>query len=210
LYPSSGAGAWEAAIVNTLSSGDRVLMTETCHFATLWRQMAVGWGLVVDFVPGDWRRAADPTVIEARLVEDRAHMIKAVMVVHNETSTGSTSNIARVRKAIDAAAHPALLLVDAISSLGSIDVRHDEWRINVSVSGSQNPEPELSRRDPHLPVVCHDVVALDAVRRACRLGHWFSFGETSGRRINRLPVILGSHHKRREPACCSQNFCEVR
>jgi len=137
LYPSSGTGAWEAAIVNTLSHGDTVLMTETGHFATLWRQMAARWGLDVDFVPGDWRRAADPAVIEAKLAEDRAHKIKAVMVVHNETSTGSTSNILRIRKAIDAAGHPALLLVDAISSLGSIDVCHDEWGVDVTVSCSQ-------------------------------------------------------------------------
>jgi alanine-glyoxylate transaminase/serine-glyoxylate transaminase/serine-pyruvate transaminase len=137
LYPSSGTGAWEAAIVNTLSAGDTVLMAETGHFATLWQKMAVRWGLVVDFLPGDWRRAADPAAIEARLIADRARKIKAVMVVHNETSTGSTSNIARVRKALDDAGHPALLLVDTISSLGSIDVRHDEWGIDVTVSCSQ-------------------------------------------------------------------------
>jgi alanine-glyoxylate transaminase/serine-glyoxylate transaminase/serine-pyruvate transaminase len=137
LYPSSGTGAWEAAIVNTLSAGDTVLMAETGHFATLWQKMAVRWGLVVDFLPGDWRHAADPAAIEARLVEDRARKIKAVMVVHNETSTGSTSNISHIRKALDDASHPALLLVDAISSLGSIDVRHDEWRIDVTVSCSQ-------------------------------------------------------------------------
>lgn len=137
IYPSSGTGAWEAAIVNTLSPGDRVLMVETGHFAVLWRQMAARWGIMVDFVPGDWRRGAEPAVIEAQLAEDRAHAIKAVMVVHNETSTGATSRIAEIRKAMDRAGHPALLLVDTISSLGSIDYRHDEWAVDVTVSCSQ-------------------------------------------------------------------------
>jgi alanine-glyoxylate transaminase / serine-glyoxylate transaminase / serine-pyruvate transaminase len=137
IYPSSGTGAWEAAIVNTLSPGDKVLMVETGHFATLWRQMAGRWGIEVDFIPGDWRHGVDPAVIEANLAEDRARVIKAVMVVHNETSTGVTSRIADVRKAIDAAGHPALLLVDTISSLGSADYRHDEWGVDVTVSCSQ-------------------------------------------------------------------------
>jgi alanine-glyoxylate transaminase/serine-glyoxylate transaminase/serine-pyruvate transaminase len=137
IYPSSGTGAWEAAIVNTLSPGDRVLMVETGHFATLWRKMAGRWGLEVDFIPGDWRRGADPAAVQAKLVEDRSHAIKAVMIVHNETSTGVTSRIGEIRKAMDAAAHPALLLVDAISSLGSADYRHDEWGVDVTVSCSQ-------------------------------------------------------------------------
>jgi alanine-glyoxylate transaminase/serine-glyoxylate transaminase/serine-pyruvate transaminase len=137
IFPSSGTGAWEAAIVNTLSPGDRVLMVETGHFATLWRQMAGRFGIEVDFVPGDWRRGADPALIEAKLTEDKARAIKAVMVVHNETSTGATSAVAEVRAALDAARHPALLLVDTISSLGSIDYRHDEWRVDVTVGGSQ-------------------------------------------------------------------------
>ncbi|MEE7457402.1 serine--glyoxylate aminotransferase [Methylorubrum populi] len=137
IYPGSGTGAWEATIVNTLSSGDRVLMFETGHFATLWRQMAARWGIEVDFVPGDWRGGVDPAVVEAKLAEDRGHAIKAVMVVHNETSTGVTSRIPPIRKAIDAAGHPALLLVDTISSLGSVDYRHDEWGVDVTVSGSQ-------------------------------------------------------------------------
>jgi len=137
IYPSSGTGAWEAAIVNTLSPGDRVLMAETGHFATLWRQMAARWGVEVDFIPGDWRRGADPAAIEAKLAEDRGHAIKAVMVVHNETSTGATSRIAEIRRAIDAAGHPALFLVDTISSLASVDYRHDEWQVDVTVSGSQ-------------------------------------------------------------------------
>lgn len=137
IYPSSGTGAWEAAIVNTLSPGDKVLMVETGHFATLWRNMAARWQIEVDFIPGDWRHGADPATIEAKLAEDRSHAIKAVMIVHNETSTGVTSRIEATRNAIDKAAHPALLLVDAISSLGSVDYRHDEWGVDVTVSCSQ-------------------------------------------------------------------------
>ncbi|MBB2962176.1 pyridoxal-phosphate-dependent aminotransferase family protein [Methylobacterium sp. R2-1] len=137
IYPGSGTGAWEATIVNTLSSGDRVLMFETGHFAALWRQMAARWGIEVEFVPGDWRHGVDPALVEAKLAEDRGHSFKAVMVVHNETSTGVTSRIPAIRKAIDAAGHPALLLVDTISSLGSVDYRHDEWGVDVTVSGSQ-------------------------------------------------------------------------
>lgn len=137
IYPSSGTGAWEAAIVNTLSPGDTVLMAETGHFATLWKQIATRFGIEVDFIPGDWRHGADPAAIEAKLAEDKARRIKAVMVVHNETSTGATSRIAEVRKAIDAAGHPALFMVDTISSLASVDYRHDEWQVDVTVSGSQ-------------------------------------------------------------------------
>lgn len=137
IYPASGTGAWEAALVNTLSPGDRVLMFETGQFATLWRQLAERLELEVDFVPGDWRHGVDPAQVEARLAEDRGHTIKAVCAVHNETSTGVTTRIDAVRKAIDAAGHPALLLVDTISSLGSIDYRHDEWGVDVTVAGSQ-------------------------------------------------------------------------
>ncbi|MGY4159091.1 alanine-glyoxylate transaminase/serine-glyoxylate transaminase/serine-pyruvate transaminase [Bradyrhizobium sp. USDA 4461] len=137
IFPSSGTGTWEAAIVNTLSPGDKVLMVETGHFATLWRQLAGRFGIEVDFLPGDWRRGADPARIEAKLADDTAHSIKAVMVVHNETSTGATSRIADIRAAIDRTAHPALLMVDTISSLGSVDYRHDEWKVDVSVSCSQ-------------------------------------------------------------------------
>jgi alanine-glyoxylate transaminase/serine-glyoxylate transaminase/serine-pyruvate transaminase len=137
IFPSSGTGAWEAAIVNTLSPGDKVLMVETGHFATLWRQMAARWGIDVDFVPGDWRHGADPATIEAKLAEDKGRAIKAVMVVHNETSTGVTSRIAEIRKAIDNVSHPALLMVDTISSLGSVDYRHEEWAVDVTVSCSQ-------------------------------------------------------------------------
>ena len=137
MYPGSGSGAWEAAIVNTLSPGDRVLMFETGHFADLWRRMAQKLGLEVDYVPGNWRRGADLGLAEMHLAADAVHQIKAVMVVHNETSTGSTSRIAEIRKIMDGARHPALLIVDAISSLGAIDLRHDEWGIDVTIVGSQ-------------------------------------------------------------------------
>ncbi|ANY17478.1 pyridoxal-phosphate-dependent aminotransferase family protein [Bordetella pseudohinzii] len=135
IYPASGTGAWEAALVNTLSPGDRVLMAETGHFATLWRRLAARLGLEVQFLEGDWRHGVDPARIEAALRADPG--IAAVCVVHNETSTGVTSDIPAVRAAIDRAGHGALLMVDTISSLGSIDYRHEEWRVDVSVSGSQ-------------------------------------------------------------------------
>ena len=137
VYPSSGTGAWEAALVNTLSPGDSVLAFETGHFALLWQSMASSLGLKVDLVPGDWRHGVDPAVVEERLAADTGHEIKAVCVVHNETSTGVTSRVAEVREAIDRAGHPALLLVDTISSLGSVDYRHDEWGVDVTVGGSQ-------------------------------------------------------------------------
>ena len=137
IFPASGTGAWEAALVNTLSPGDRVLMYETGHFATLWQSMAARLGLVPEFVEGDWRKGADPARIEARLADDKKHAIKAVCVVHNETSTGVTSRVDEVRKAIDRAKHPALFMVDTISSLASIDYRHDEWGVDVTVAGSQ-------------------------------------------------------------------------
>src|SRR5437660_3294958 len=137
IYPASGTGAWEAALVNTLSPGDRVLMYETGHFATLWQKMAAKLGLEVEFIAADWRRGADPEAIERRLRADAEKRIKAVCVVHNETSTGVTSRIADVRRAIDAASHPALYMVDTISSLASIDYRHDEWGVDVTVAGSQ-------------------------------------------------------------------------
>jgi len=137
IYPASGTGAWEAALVNTLSPGDKVLMFETGHFATLWQKMATKLGLAPEFVATDWRRGADPAIVEAKLTEDKGHAIKAVCVVHNETSTGVTSRIGAIRKGIDAAQHPALFLVDTISSLASIDYRHDEWGVDVTVAGSQ-------------------------------------------------------------------------
>ena len=137
VFPSSGTGAWEASIVNTLSAGDRVLMYETGQFAVLWQQMAKRMGLNVEFVPTDWRHGVDAADVERRLSEDRAHSFKAVMVVHNETSTGVTTRIGEIRKAIDRARHPALFMVDTISSLASIDYRHDEWGVDVTISCSQ-------------------------------------------------------------------------
>src|SRR3954464_5929273 len=137
IYPASGTGAWEAALVNTLSPGDRVLMYETGHFATLWKTMATKLGLEVELIAGDWRHGADPAAIEKQLRADSTKRIKAVCVVHNETSTGVTSRIADVRRAIDAAGHPALYMVDTISSLASMDYRHDEWGVDVTVAGSQ-------------------------------------------------------------------------
>jgi alanine-glyoxylate transaminase/serine-glyoxylate transaminase/serine-pyruvate transaminase len=137
IYPSSGTGAWEASLVNTLSPGDKILMFETGHFATLWRNIAVRFGLEVDFVPGDWRHGVDPAAVEAKLTEDHHHNIKAVAVVHNETSTGITSRVPEIRKAINRAKHTALLMVDTISSLASIDYRHEEWGVDVTVGCSQ-------------------------------------------------------------------------
>lgn len=137
IYPSSGSGGWEAALVNILSPGDRVLMFETGQFATLWKGIAVRLGLEVDFVPGDWRGGVKIEEVESRLSQDRTHDIKAVAVVHNETSTGAVSDIAEIRKTIDRTGHPALLMVDAVSSLAAIDYRHEEWGVDVTVSGSQ-------------------------------------------------------------------------
>jgi alanine-glyoxylate transaminase / serine-glyoxylate transaminase / serine-pyruvate transaminase len=164
IYPASGTGAWEAALVNTLSPGDRVLCFETGHFATLWREMARSLGLAVDgdFVPGDWRHGADPDVLSERLAADTEGDIKAVCVVHNETSTGVASRIADIRRAIDEAGHPALLLVDTVSSLGSIDYRHDEWGVDVTVAGSQKG----LMLPPGLSFNAVSAKALDAARTA--------------------------------------------
>ena len=137
IYPGSGTGAWEASLVNTLSPGDKILMFETGHFATLWREMGTRLGFGIDFVAGDWRHGVDPAVVYAKLADDRDHQIKVVAVVHNETSTGVVSRIADIRRQIDAARHPALLLVDTISSLGSIEYRHDEWGVDVTIGCSQ-------------------------------------------------------------------------
>jgi alanine-glyoxylate transaminase / serine-glyoxylate transaminase / serine-pyruvate transaminase len=137
IYPASGSGAWEAAIVNTLSAGDRVLMFETGHFSQLWRQLAQRFGLEVDYVPGNWRRGVSIADLASRLAADDRHTYKAVMVVHNETSTGVTTSIAGLRAEMNRSNHPALLMVDTISSLGSIDYRHDEWGVDVTVAGSQ-------------------------------------------------------------------------
>ena len=137
IYPASGSGAWEAALVNTLSPGERALMCETGHFAALWRQIAERLGIETTLIPTDWRRGADPAAIEEALSADSAHNIKAVCIVHNETSTGVVSRVAAIRRAIDAAHHPALLMVDTISSLASIDFRMDDWGVDVTVAGSQ-------------------------------------------------------------------------
>src|SRR3979411_1944052 len=137
IYPSSGTGAWEAAIVNTLSPGDKVLMAETGQFAVLWHGIAEKFKLDVDFMPGDWRRGASIEQIEERLKADRAHRIKAVMVVHNETSTSCVTHPLEVRKALDRAKHPAILMVDTISGLASLEYEHDAWGIDISVAGSQ-------------------------------------------------------------------------
>ena len=137
IYTATGTGAWEGALVNTLSPGDKVLMVETGQFATLWKKMAEKLGVKPEFITSDWRNGADPKAIEARLREDKGKEIKAVCVLHNETSTGALTPIAEIRKAIDAAGHPALLMVDTISSLASADYRHDEWGVDVSVGGAQ-------------------------------------------------------------------------
>jgi alanine-glyoxylate transaminase/serine-glyoxylate transaminase/serine-pyruvate transaminase len=137
VYPSSGTGAWEASLVNTLSPDDKILMFETGFFATQWKNVAVRLGLEVDFVPGDWRHGVDPHVVESKLTEDQKQSFKAVAIVHNETSTGVTSRIAEVRQALDRAKHPALLMVDTISSLASIDYEQDEWGVDITIGCSQ-------------------------------------------------------------------------
>jgi len=137
IYTATGTGAWEAALANTLSPGDKVLMVETGQFATLWKNMALRLGLVPEFIKTDWRTGADPAAIEAHLKDDKTHEIKAVCVLHNETATGCLSDIAAIRKAIDNANHPALYMVDTISSLASTDYRHDEWGVDVSIGGAQ-------------------------------------------------------------------------
>jgi alanine-glyoxylate transaminase/serine-glyoxylate transaminase/serine-pyruvate transaminase len=162
IYPSSGTGGWEAALVNTLSSGDKVLMFETGHFATLWRNLAVKFGLQVEFIPGDWRHGVDPEIVESKLAEDRGHTIKAVAVVHNETSTGVTTRLAEIRKRMDRVGHPALLLVDTISSLACIDYRHDEWAVDVTICASQKG----LMLPPGLGITAISAKALTAARSA--------------------------------------------
>jgi alanine-glyoxylate transaminase / serine-glyoxylate transaminase / serine-pyruvate transaminase len=162
IYPASGTGAWEAALVNTLSPGDRVLMVETGHFATLWQKMAAKLGLEVEFLSGDWRHGADPEAIEKRLRADSAKTLKALCVVHNETSTGVASRVGDIRKAVDAAKHPALFMVDTISSLASIDYRHDEWGVDVTVAGSQKG----LMLPPGLSFNCISPKAISAGKRA--------------------------------------------
>jgi alanine-glyoxylate transaminase / serine-glyoxylate transaminase / serine-pyruvate transaminase len=179
IYPASGTGAWEAALVNTLSPGDRVLMAETGQFAALWRRLATRLGLHAEFLEGDWRRGADPGAIEKRLRADAKREIKAVCVVHNETSTGVTSHIAEVRKAIDASGHPALFMVDTISSLASIDYRHDEWGVDVTVAGSQKG----LMLPPGLSFNCISAKALAAAENAALPRSYWAWDEmlASGR-----------------------------
>src|ERR1035438_3660393 len=162
LYPSSGTGAWEAALVNTLSPGDRILAFDTGHFATLWSRMAAKLGLDVDLVPGDWRRGVQPGQVLEKLSGDPGHQIKAVTIVQNETSTGAASQIPLIRAAMDSARHPALLIVDAISSLGSIDYHHDEWGVDVTIWCSQKG----MMLPPGLGLNAISEKALDASRRA--------------------------------------------
>jgi len=162
IYPASGTGAWEAALVNTLSAGDKVLMCETGHFAALWHRLAMRLGLEVELIAGDWRHGADPAEVEKRLRADSGKRLGAVCVVHNETSTGVTSRIGEVRKAIDAAGHPALYMVDTISSLASIDYRHDEWGVDVTVAGSQKG----LMLPPGLSFNCISAKALEAAKTA--------------------------------------------
>jgi len=187
VYPASGTGAWEAALANTLSPADQVLMYETGHFATLWNRMATRLGLQTEFIglPGTegWRRGVQASMIEERLRADRQHAIKAVCVVHNETSTGATSNIPAVRRAIDAAAHPALLMVDSISGLACADYRHDEWGVDVTISGSQkglmlppgisfnalSPKAIEASRTARLP---RSFWAWDEIVEANKAGYW--------------------------------------
>ena len=172
IYPSSGTGAWEAALVNVLAPGDRVLAFDTGYFAGLWQELATRLGLQVEFVPGDWRHGVEPALVQQRLASDRHHAIKAVMVVHNETSTGVTSRVAEVRTAIDAADHPALLLVDTISSLASIDYRHDEWGVDVTVGGSQKG----LMLPPGLGFNAVSAKALDAARQGGLPRSYFDWG----------------------------------
>jgi alanine-glyoxylate transaminase/serine-glyoxylate transaminase/serine-pyruvate transaminase len=163
LYPCSGTGAWEAALVNTLSPGDRILAFDTGHFATLWSRMAGSLGLDVDFAPGDWRRGVRPGQVEEKLAADRGHQIRAVTIIQNETSTGAASQVPLIRAAMDNARHPALLIVDTISSLGSIEYRHDEWGVDVTIWCSQKG----MMLPPGLGLNAVSEKALDASRRAC-------------------------------------------
>jgi alanine-glyoxylate transaminase/serine-glyoxylate transaminase/serine-pyruvate transaminase len=176
IYPSSGTGAWEAALVNTLNAGDSVLMYETGHFATLWMTLAKRLGLNPEFIPGNWRTGVDVSVLEERLIADRSQALKAVCVVHNETSSAITSHIELIRKTIDRCKHPALLMVDTVSGLGSIDYRHDEWGVDVSVSGSQKG----LMLPPGLSFNAVSQKALDASKKATLPRSYFSWEEMLG------------------------------
>ena len=173
IYPSSATGAWEAALANTLAEGDRVLMFETGHFATLWSQLAARLGLKVELVPGNWRTGADIAAGAKILAADRAHTIKAVCVVHNETSTGCVSDVAELRSVLDAAKHPALLMVDTVSSLASIDFRQDDWGVDVTVAGSQKG----LMLPPGLSFNAVSEKALAAAQQAKRPASYWSWAE---------------------------------
>jgi alanine-glyoxylate transaminase/serine-glyoxylate transaminase/serine-pyruvate transaminase len=172
VYPSSATGAWEAAFVNTLSPGDKVLAIEVGEFARLWADMAARLGLDVEVVDTDWRHGVDPAVVEEKLTADREHRIKAVLVVHNETSTGATSRLAEIRQAIDRAKHPALYFVDAVSSVASIDLRQDEWGIDVTVAGSQKG----LMLPPGMSFNALSTKALEASKRATLTKVYWSWG----------------------------------
>ena len=187
IYPASGTGAWEAALVNTLSPGDRVLMAETGHFATLWKKLAERMSLSVDFIPGDWRQGANAAEIEKRLRADTAHAIKAVCVVHNETSTGVTTAVPPIRAAIDRTGHPALLMVDTISSLGSIDYRHDEWGVDVTVGGSQKG----LMLPPGIGLTGVSEKAMKAAKDAKTVRSFFSWEDMVGGHLARCLVGTG-------------------
>ncbi len=180
VYPSSGTGAWEAALVNCLSPGDKVLMYETGQFATLWEELANRIGLVPEFIAGDWRHGVDPEKVAARLREDTDHEIKAVCCVHNETSTGVTSRIGEVRKAIDSTGHPALFLVDTISGLASADYRHDEWGVDVTITGSQKG----LMLPPGLGFNCVSKKALDAHENSGFQKSYWDWGPMLGNNAN--------------------------
>ena len=192
IYTATGTGAWEAALVNTLSPGDRVLMVETGQFATLWKKMAEKIGLKPEFIETDWRKGADPAVIEAKLKEDKKHEIRAVCVLHNETATGCLSPIAEIRKAIDRAGHPALLMVDTISSLASADYRHDEWGVDVSIGGAQKGlmlPPGMS-----FNAVSNKAIAPSARMRTCRNRSWSWEDMITTNKSELLPLHARDQH----------------
>lgn len=176
IYPASGTGAWEAALVNVLNAGDKVLMVETGQFATLWKGLAERLGLKPEFIPGDWRHGVDADAVAEKLKQDTGHEYKAVCVVHNETSTGVTSQIGKVRKAIDDAGHPALFLVDTISGLASMDFRHDEWNIDVTITGSQKG----LMLPPGISFNCVSPRAMEAAKTSTLPKSYWSWDEMTG------------------------------
>jgi len=173
IFPSAGTGAMEASLANTLSQGDKILMFETGHFATEWCQAARRYKLDVDFVPGDWRTGADPKIVEKKLSEDKNHEIKAVLITHNETSTGIKSQVEEIRKAIDSTNHPALFMVDTISSLGSYNYDHQKWKVDVTVGGSQKG----LMCPPGLSFNAISPKALDAYKKSNLTKSYFDWGQ---------------------------------